>query len=83
MKAWLVKAKTQLAAKFGRIVTLLGFALSAVEGFDVSIIKDPLENLIGHIWSLRITAGLFLLSWARHQWVARQHPTPKPASDGK
>jgi hypothetical protein len=82
MKEQLVSVWDWIKAKFGRIVTGLGFALSAVEGFDVSMIKDPLENLIGHIWALRITAGLFLLSWARHQWVARQHPTP-PASDGK
>jgi hypothetical protein len=50
-----------LAAKFGRLVTSLGVILSGVESLDISAIKDPLEQLIGH-------------KWARHQYVANQHP---------
>ncbi|MDB6107825.1 MAG: hypothetical protein JWO52_7824 [Gammaproteobacteria bacterium] len=76
MNAYWIQFKTWFKAKFGRIVTSVGFLLASAEGFDVSMIKDPLENLIGHLWALRITAGLFLLSWARHQYVARKVPTP-------
>lgn len=56
--------------KFGRIVTAAGFLLTSVEGFDISPIKDPLEGILGHIWVLRITVALFLLSWFRHQYTA-------------
>jgi hypothetical protein len=63
--------------KAGRIVTVAGALLSGVEGFDITPIKDPIESLIGHTWVLRITVGLFLLSWARHQYVATT-VAPKP-----
>lgn len=65
---------TWFKAKFGRIVSGAGALLSGIEGFDITSIKDPIEGLIGHIWVLRITVALFLLSWARHQYVASQVP---------
>lgn len=67
---------TWFKAKFGRIVTGSGALLSAIEGFDITPIKDPIEGLLGHTWVLRITVALFLLSWGRHQYVASQHPKP-------
>ena len=60
--------------KFGRLVSGAGVLLSGVEGFDITGIKEPLEGLLGHAWVLRITVGLFLLSYIRHQYVASQHP---------
>lgn len=68
---------TWFKAKFGRVVTGAGAVLSAIEGFDITPIKDPIESLIGHTWVLRITMALFLLSWARHQYVASK-VAPKP-----
>lgn len=63
-----------LKDKCGRLVSGIGILLSGIEGFDITAIKDPLEGLLGHQWVLRITVALFLLSFARHQWVANQHP---------
>lgn len=80
MKLW-----TWVKAKFGRIVSGLGVLLAGAD-LDISPVKDSLEGLIGHAWVQAITVGLFLASWARHQWVASQHPKidplppPTPAS---
>lgn len=67
-----------LRNKFGRIVSSAGLLLSGVETLDISPIKDPLEGIIGHKGVLWITCGLFALSWARHQYVAGQHPKEDP-----
>ena len=67
--------------KFGRIISAAGVFLSSVETLDISPIKDPLEGIIGHKGVLWVTCALFAASWARHQWVANQHPkvTPLPS----
>lgn len=74
---------TWLKAKTGRFVTGIGIILGGVETLDISAIKDPLENLIGHKGVQAVTVGLFIASFARHQFVANQHPVPKPVDDGK
>lgn len=72
-----------LKAKFGRITTLVGAGLQLIETLDISEIKQPLEDFIGHKGVQAIVIGLFLLSFARHQWVASQHKEPPPPDDGK
>lgn len=67
-----------MKGKFGRIVSALGLLLSGVDTFDISPIKDPLEGFIGHRGVMGITVMLFLASYARHQYVASQHPKPAP-----
>ena len=64
--------------KFGRIVSTAGIFLSGVESLDISPIKDPLEGVIGHKGVLWVTLALFAASWARHQYVASQHPKADP-----
>lgn len=56
--------------KYGRIVTALGFALSGIETFDLTPIKDPLESIIGHVGVSIATVACFVLSYIRHQQVA-------------
>lgn len=63
-----------LKDKFGRIVSGVSIALSGVEGFDITSIKQPLEEVVGHAWVLRIILALAVLSYLRHQYVASQHP---------
>lgn len=60
--------------KVGRLVTGTGMVLSGIEYFDISVIKDPLEGLIGHKGVQAVAVGLFLASFARHQLVANKHP---------
>ena len=60
--------------KFGRIVTLLGVLLQGVDTFDITPIKQPIEDLIGHRWLQVLIVGLFVLSYLRHQYVASKHP---------
>lgn len=60
--------------KFGRIVTGLGVLLQGIETFDITPIKQPIEDLIGHRWLQVLIVGLFALSYLRHQYVASQHP---------
>lgn len=67
-----------LVNKFGRLVSALGILLSGIETFDISPIKDPLEQLFGHRVVLGITLGLFLASYIRHQYVASLHPATAP-----
>lgn len=74
---------TWLRAKFGRIVTVVGFFFSGVETFDISVIKDPLEGLLGHRVVLFLTVACFVLSFVRHQQVANKHRDPPPTDDGK
>lgn len=64
--------------KFGRLVSALGILLSGIETFDITPIKDPLEQLFGHRVVLGITLGLFLASYIRHQYVASLHPATAP-----
>jgi hypothetical protein len=71
-----------LRAKYGRIVTTAGFLLSGIETFDITPIRDPLENLIGHVGVSVATIACFVLSFLRHQQVANRHPGPPP-NDGK
>lgn len=61
---------TWLCNKFGRIVTSIGLLLSGVETFDISAIRDPLEQLTSHKFVLFATVACFALSWIRHQQVA-------------
>lgn len=69
-----------LRNKFGRIATGAG-ALLQLSDLDISPIKSSLESILSHQWVEGIVVALFLLSHARHQWVANQHPkeTPLPA----
>lgn len=79
----LEKAWDWIKAKFGRIATAAGFLLQGIETVDISAIKDPLESFLGHKGVQAIVVGLFAASYVRHQYVANQHQTPTPASDGK
>lgn len=63
---------TWLRNKFGRIVTSVGLLLSGVETFDISAIRDPLEQLTSHKFVLFVTVACFALSWLRHQQIANQ-----------
>lgn len=89
MKAWLQKLIAWARDKYGRIVTFLGFALSGVETFDITPIRDPLENIIGHVGVSIATVVCFVLSFIRHQQVAQRvtklkeavAPVPVPAKD--
>lgn len=61
--------------KYGRIVTVAGAVLSSTETFDITPIKDPLEGMFGtygHQIVMSLTVGLFMLSWARHQQIAKR-----------
>lgn len=64
-------------SKFGRIITTVGFALQGVETIDITPIKDPLENVIGHIGVSVAVIACFVLSFVRHQYVASK-VAPKP-----
>lgn len=64
--------------KLGRIISTVGVLLSGVETFDITPIKDPLEQLIGHKGVLAITVALFVASYVRHQMVANLHPASPP-----
>jgi hypothetical protein len=68
----LQKLLTWARDKYGRIVTALGFALSGVETFDLTPIKDPLESIIGHVGVSIATVACFVLSYIRHQQVAQR-----------
>lgn len=63
--------------KFGRIVSSAGFLLQGAD-LDISPIKDPLETVLSHATVEWIVIALFVFSWARHQWVANQHPKSPP-----
>jgi hypothetical protein len=62
-------------AKAGRIITAIGALLSGVENFDITPIKTPLEDFIGHRAVMGLIVLLFGLSWVRHQQIANRHPT--------
>lgn len=62
--------------KFGRIVTAAGIFLSGIDVFDISPLKEPLTGLIGAKGVQVAVIGCFVLSWARHQYVASQVPKP-------
>ena len=63
-----------LRDKFGRIVTVVGALLQGIDTLDITPIKQPIEEIIGHRWLQGIIVGLFVLSYLRHQYVASQHP---------
>lgn len=60
--------------KFGRIITVLGALLQGVDTFNITPIKQPIEDLIGHKWLQVLIVGLFVLSYLRHQYVASKNP---------
>jgi hypothetical protein len=66
-----------LRNKFGRIVTVAG-ALLQLSDLDISPIKPSLESILNHQWVEGIVVALFVVSHARHQWVANQHPKTPP-----
>jgi len=67
MKIWL-----WLVAKFGRIITAVGATLSGVETFDITPIKDPLEQITSHRFVMGVTVLCFALSWWRHHQAAKR-----------
>jgi len=89
MKAWLNKLVAWVRNKYGRIITFLGFALSGIETFDITPIRDPLESIIGHVGVSIATVTCFVLSFLRHQQVAQRveklkeavAPVPVPPKD--
>lgn len=81
MKAWLQKLITWFRNKYGRIITFLGFALSGIETFDITPIRDPLESIIGHVGVSIATVACFVLSFIRHQQVAQRVTKLKEAVD--
>lgn len=75
MKAQLQRFVTWCRNKYGRIVTAVGAVFSSIETFDITAIKDPLEGMFGrwgHQIVMGLTVGLFVLSWARHQQIAKR-----------
>lgn len=75
MKAFLQKFVAWCRNKYGRIITVAGALLSSMETFDITPIKDPLEGMFGrygHQIVMGLTVGLFVLSWARHQQIAKR-----------
>jgi hypothetical protein len=68
---------TWAKAKFGRIVTAIGVLLSGIDVFDITPIKDPLTAIIGAKGVQIAVVACFVLSWARHQYVASK-VAPKP-----
>ena len=60
--------------KFGRIVTAVGVLLQGVDTFDITPVKQPIEDLIGHRWLQVLIVALFVLSYLRHRYVASLHP---------
>lgn len=80
-----MKAITQIwqwfKDKLGRITTAAGIALQGIETIDISVIKDPLESFLGHKGVQGIIVGLFVVSYLRHQYVAKtvsMPPLPPP-----
>lgn len=78
-----MKLGVYIKAKLGRLITGAGVLLGSIETLDISVIKDPLEGIIGHKGVQIVVVGLFIASFARHQYVANQHKVPPPPDDGK
>lgn len=74
--------------KLGRITTAAGIALQGIETVDISAIKDPLESFLGHKGVQGVIIGLFMVSYLRHQYVAKKVsnpplPPPDPSAIAK
>lgn len=63
--------------KLGRITAGAGIVLQGIETVDLSVIKDPLESIIGHKGVQVAIIALFVISYLRHQYVASKI-APKP-----
>lgn len=73
MNAWR-KFSAWFQNKFGRIITVAGAALAGVDFFDIAPIKEPLTGIIGARGVQILVVACFILSWARHQYVASKVP---------
>ena len=64
------KAYGWLKDKLGRVLMALGAAISAVDGFDITGIKEPLVKLLGEGRVAYLTVALFVAGFLRNQHVA-------------